>query len=64
VGDYALFAGGYGSSPTYKDTVDAYNALLVRSTPTALSVARRYLVGASVGNYALFAGAIMVILAA
>ena len=29
---------------------------LVRSTPTALSVARRYLAGASVGNYALFAG--------
>ena len=24
VGNYALFGGGYGSSPTYKDTVDAY----------------------------------------
>jgi len=30
--------------------------LLVRSTPTALSVARDTLAGASVGNYALFAG--------
>jgi len=29
---------------------------LVRSTPTALSVARDALVGASVGNFALFAG--------
>jgi hypothetical protein len=29
---------------------------LVRSTPTALSVGRYYLAGASVGNYALFAG--------
>jgi len=53
VGNYALFAGGYGG---YRDTVDAYNASLVRSTPTALSVARDRLAGASVGNYALFAG--------
>ncbi len=54
VGNYALFAGGYGAD--YRDTVDAYNASLVRSTPTALSVARRNLAGASVGDYALFAG--------
>ena len=29
---------------------------IVRSTPTALSVARHRLAGASVGNYAMFAG--------
>jgi hypothetical protein len=51
-----LFAGGSGSSPTYKNTVDAYDTSLTQSTPTALSVARDFLAGASVGNYALFAG--------
>lgn len=63
VGDYALFAGGYkynsSSSPTtytYYSTVDAYTTSLTRSTPTALGVARHSLAGASVGNYALFAG--------
>jgi hypothetical protein len=56
IGNYALFAGGYGSSPNYKDTVDAYNTSRTRSTPAALSVGRRYLAGASVGDYALFAG--------
>jgi hypothetical protein len=56
VGNYALFAGGYGSDPYYKDTVDAYDTSLTRSTPTALSVARSLLAGANVGNYALFAG--------
>jgi len=54
VGDYALFAGGYSGS--YKSAVDAYDTDLVRSTPTALSVARSRLAGASVGDYALFAG--------
>jgi hypothetical protein len=56
VGNYALFAGGSGSSPTYKDTVDAYDTSLTRSTPLALSVARNNLAGASIGDYALFAG--------
>ncbi len=56
VGDYALFAGGYGNNADKTTTVDAYNTDLVRSTPTELSVARYSLAGASVGNYALFAG--------
>jgi len=51
-----LFAGGYGSSHPYRDTVDAYDTSLVRFTPTALSVGGSDYVGASVGNYALFAG--------
>jgi hypothetical protein len=55
VGDYALFAGGYDGSD-YHDTVDAYDTSLTRSTPTALSVARECLAGASVGDCALFAG--------
>jgi len=38
------------------NTVDAYDTSLVHSTPTGLSVARYELAGASVGNYALFAG--------
>ena len=39
VGDYALFGGGNNGS-TYYDTVDAYDKMLTRTTPTALSVAR------------------------
>lgn len=64
VGGYALFAGGEeeiigaGGLATSRrsDTVDAYNGSLTRSTPTALSQARERLAGASVGNYAVFAG--------
>ncbi len=60
VGDYALFAGGltYSSTSGYilYTKVDAYNSSLTRSTPTSLSVGRCNLAGASVGNYALFAG--------
>ena len=52
VGNYALFGGGESNS----SVVDAYNASLTRSTPTALSVARGRLNAATVGNYALFAG--------
>ena len=51
VGNYALFAGG-----KYSTVVEAYDNVLVRSTPTALSAARYKLAGASIGNYALFAG--------
>ena len=51
VGNYALFGGG-----NYKDTVDAYNTSLTRSTPTALSVARQGLTATTVGTYALFGG--------
>ena len=54
VGNYALFAGGYGSS--YSAVVDAYNASLTRSTPTSLSTGRYDLAAATVGNYALFGG--------
>lgn len=61
VGSYALFAGGTPGSGGLLaiapvNTVDAYNASLTRSIPTAMSVARDSFAGASVGNYALFAG--------
>jgi hypothetical protein len=36
--------------------VDAYDTSLTRSTPTALSTARRYLAATTVGDYALFGG--------
>ena len=60
VKNFALFAGGSDKAQRYTtvtySTVDAYNTSLTRSTPTALSSSRRHLAGASVGNYALFAG--------
>ena len=58
IGDYALFGGGYNGSTSsdYQNTVDAYNTLLTRTTPTALSMARYYLAATTVGNYALFGG--------
>ena len=56
VGNYALFGGGQRTFSTDKDTVDAYDATLTRSTPTALSVARECLAATTVGNYALFGG--------
>lgn len=57
IGNYALFAGGQtDDSATASSAVDAYNASLVRSTPTALSVARRFIASVTFGNYALFAG--------
>jgi hypothetical protein len=40
----------------YFATVDAYNTSLTRSTPASLSTKRGVLAGASVGNYAVFAG--------
>lgn len=54
VGEYAVIAGGYGTACT--DVVDVYDASLTRTLPTKLSSAKRYLGGATVGNYALFAG--------
>jgi hydrogenase maturation factor len=39
--------------------VNAYNASLTRSTPTALSVARRSSSATTVGNYALIAGGVL-----
>jgi hypothetical protein len=65
VGDYAIFAGGIGPDPppgeyigyfcTW-DLVEAYDTALTKSTPTPLSVARHNLAGATVGDFALFAG--------
>lgn len=50
--NYALFGGGrhYSTDDSYS-TVDAYNASLTRSTPTALSQARDYLAATSVRTY-------------
>ena len=39
-----------------QNIVDAYNASLVRTTPTGLSQARGYLSATSIGDYALFGG--------
>ena len=60
VGNYALFAGGAVSMPINKDNVTsyvlAYDPSLTFTTAPWLSVARANVKGASVGNYALFAG--------
>ena len=64
VGSYAVFAGGEGlfddgngwSKVVCVSTVDAYNASLTNSTPTALSVARYGHAAATIGSHALFAG--------
>jgi hypothetical protein len=62
VGSYALFGGGNTGSTSPTGTqgpsavVDAYDAALTRTTPTALSSARQQLAAASVGSYALFGG--------
>ena len=59
-GAYAVFAGGQTTngimgSSNISTTVDAYNSSLVKST-TSLLLGCTDLVGASVGDYALFAG--------
>ena len=60
VGNYALFAGGAVSMPINNDNVTsdvmAYDPSLTFTTAPWLSVARANVKGASVGNYALFAG--------
>lgn len=60
VGNYALFAGGtvYGQINEDNVTSDvlAYDSSLTFTTAPWLSVARANVKGASVGNYALFAG--------
>lgn len=59
---YAIFAGGYVKNVTgsfaYVGSTDAYNSSLVRtsSSRNALQEIKDNLAGASVGNYALFAG--------
>jgi hypothetical protein len=52
VGNYALFAGGYGRNLA----VDVYSNQLVHSTATNLSSNRASTTGESVGNYFLVAG--------
>lgn len=60
IGDYLLFAGGHektsDSSYRLSDVVDAYNASLVRSTPTKLRTGKDYGAAASTENYAVFGG--------
>lgn len=60
VGNYALFAGGTVDWPINEDNVTsdvlAYDPSLTFTTAPRLSVARANVKGASVGNYALFAG--------
>ena len=60
VGNYALFAGGTVDWPINEDNVTsdvlAYDSSLTFTTAPWLSVARANVKGASVGNYALFAG--------
>jgi len=58
---YILFAGGYFyNSSTYTgsafNTVSVFNTSHTLSSAAALGTARRYLTGARVGNYAIFAG--------
>lgn len=54
VGNYAVFAGGYGSDSS--SVVDAYNTNLTRTVPTALSVARGDIAATAIGSYVLLAG--------
>lgn len=56
IGDYALFAGGRGTSYYFKSTVDAYSGSLVRSSPTVLAIQSERLAAASNSEYAVFAG--------
>lgn len=56
IGDYALFAGGYGSGGDTFSTVNAFNTSLTRSSPSGLSSTASYLGATRVGNYALFGG--------
>ena len=58
IGEYALFAGGSGTTTTSIKSVDAYNTSLIKSTPTDLSMGRARFAATTVGNYALFAGGI------
>ena len=58
---YAVFAGGSTSgnavsATTVSDAVDAYDSSLVKTTPSALYVARSGLAASSAGTYVIFAG--------
>ena len=55
VGNYAIFAGGYGGS--YRNSVDIYDETLVHYQPSnLLTTAKSDLAATTVGNYALFGG--------
>lgn len=56
VGGYALFGGGCDYPSLRFQTVDVYNANLVKSTANNLSSARSELTGVPIGSYALFCG--------
>lgn len=59
VGNYALFAGGYGWNDDVRgstNTVTAYNNTLTRSSPSDLNKKTNKLTATTVGNYALFGG--------
>lgn len=53
-GDYLPLSGGYNG--TYLSTVDCYNSNLAKVDLDDLSIGRQELEGASIGNYAIFAG--------
>ena len=59
---YLLFAGGTDYSDvnfvggSLSDTVEAFDEFLTRTSLQPISAARYYLVGTTLGDYALFAG--------
>jgi hypothetical protein len=55
-GSYAIFAGGFDNYTGGLNVVEAYDKSLTRIILTPLVQARSALAGASVGDYALFAG--------
>ena len=55
VGNYGIFAGGYGGS--YRNSVDIYDETLTHTQPSNLLIsAKTQLAATTVGNYALFGG--------
>lgn len=57
VGNYAIFAGGYGGS--YRNSVDIYDETLTHTQPSnLLTTATTELAATTVGNHALFGGGI------
>ena len=55
VGNYAIFAGGYGGS--YRNSVDIYDETLTHTQPSnLLTTATTNLAATTVGDYALFGG--------
>ena len=59
IGNYALFAGGYGWNDDIRgavNTVTAYNKTLTRSSPSNLNIASSDLASTIVGDYAIIGG--------